>query len=330
VANSIHDALSHYRFRFGSMSFAIGVSIGITFFPAEGGDTADAVLGRADVACYVAKEDGRHRSHVYMPRDEAMLRWHSSLHQVSQLEMAMENGTLQLWRQDIVEIDGRVPAHFSEVLLRLAENGVVRTSAEFLPVAQRFGLMDRIDRWVLDNACRHLAGCSERELRVSVNVTGSTLNDPAFFDAVAQMPDRYGFDPRRLCLEVTEGVMIHRLSQAVEAMKRLRARGFDLALDDFGAGVASFAYLQELPVTYVKIDGRIVQRLRSDPSGEVIVGSLVKIARMRNIECIAEWVEDEETMERLRVLGVRYAQGFFVHRPAPLTAPALAQRIASA
>ena len=330
VANAIHDTLNHYRFRFGSMSFAVGVSIGITFFPAEEGDTADAVLGRADVACYVAKEDGRHRSHVYLPRDEVMLRWHSSLHQVSQLEMAMENGSLQLWRQDIVEIDGRASAHFSEVLLRLRENGVVRTSAEFLPVAQRFGLMDRIDRWVLDNACRHLAQSSEHELRLSVNVTGSTLNDPAFYDTVAEMPERYGFDPRRLCLEVTEGVMIHRLGQAIEAMKRLRERGFDLALDDFGAGVASFAYLQDLPVTYVKIDGRIVQRLRSDPAGEVIVGSLVRIARMRNIECIAEWVEDEETMERLRVLGVRYAQGFFVHHPAPLTDVPLARRTASA
>ncbi|HEX6086994.1 MAG TPA: EAL domain-containing protein [Thermoanaerobaculia bacterium] len=330
VANAIHDTLHHYRFRFGSMSFAVGVSIGITFFPAEGGDTADAVLGRADVACYVAKEDGRHRSHVYLPRDEAMLRWHSSLHQVSQLEMAMENGSLQLWRQDIVEIDGRVSAHFSEVLLRLSENGVVRTSADFLPVAQRFGLMDRIDRWVLDNACRHLAHSRDQELRLSVNVTGSTLNDPTFYDTVAEMPERYGFDPRRLCLEVTEGVMIHRLGQAVEAMKRLRARGFDLALDDFGAGVASFAYLQDLPVTYVKIDGRIVQRLRSDPAGEVIIGSLVRIARMRSIECIAEWVEDEETMERLRVLGVRYAQGFFVHRPSPLTDAPLAQRSASA
>lgn len=330
LANAIHDTMGRYRFRFGSMSFAVGVSIGITFFPAEGGDTADAVLGRADVACYVAKEDGRHRSHVYLPRDEAMLRWHSSLHQVSQLEMAMENGSLQLWRQDICEIDGPSETNFSEVLLRLEENGVVRTSADFLPVAQRFGLMDRIDRWVLDNACRHLAQCSDRTLRLSVNVTGSTLNDPSFYDAVAEMPGRYGFDPRRLCLEVTEGVMIHRLGQAVEAMKRLRARGFDLALDDFGAGVASFAYLQELPVTYVKIDGRIVQRLSTDPAGEVIVGTLVRLARMRDIECIAEWVEDAETMERLRILGVRYAQGYFVHRPALLTAAPLARRVASA
>jgi diguanylate cyclase (GGDEF)-like protein len=320
TANEIHDVLTRYRFRFGSMSFAVGASIGITFFPAEGGDTADAVLGRADVACYVAKEDGRHRSHVYMPRDEAMLRWHSSLHQVSQLEMAMENGSLQLWQQAIFDISGRPSGNFSEVLLRFNNAGDIRTSAEFLPAAQRFGLMDRIDRWVLEAACRHLAESRERDLRLSVNVSGSTLNDPAFYEMVIALPDRFGIDPRQLCLEVTEGVMIHRLQQAVEAMKGLRARGYDLALDDFGAGVASFAYLQELPVTYVKIDGRIVQQLRTDPASEVIVGSLVRLARLRNIECIAEWVESEEQLERLRTLGVRYAQGFYLHKPAPLDA----------
>ena len=318
VANSIHDALNRYRFRFGSMSFSVGVSIGITFFPADAGDTADAVLGRADIACYVAKENGRHRSHVYLPRDEAMLRWHSSIQQVSQLEMAMQNGGLELWRQSILDIVGGAPANFSEVLLRLNENGVVRTSAEFLPVAQRFGLMDRLDRWVLEGSARHLAETNDRELRLSVNVSGSTLNDPAFYELVIALPERYGFDPRRLCLEVTESVMIHRLRQAVEAMKGLRARGFDLALDDFGAGVASFAYLNELPVTYVKIDGRIVQQLPTDPASEVIIGSLVRLARLRNIECIAEWVESEETLERLRILGVRYGQGFHLDMPSPM------------
>lgn len=319
IAGRLHDAVAGYRFRYGAMTFSVGVSIGITFFPADENDTSDAVLGRADVACYVAKEDGRHRSHVYMPRDEAMLQWHSAIQQVSQLEMAMQDGRLQLYRQPVVDISGagQTPV-FDEVLLRLRSDDVVHASAEFLPVAQRFGLMDRIDRWVLENACRFLAGSGDPDLRLSINVSGSTLNDPAFYDSVVSIPERYGVDPRRLCLEVTEGVVIHRLRQAVQAMNGLRARGFDLALDDFGAGVASFAYLQELPVTYVKIDGRIVQQLRTDPGSEVIIGSLVKLARLRDIECIAEWVEDAETMDRLRALGVRYAQGFFVEIPSPL------------
>jgi diguanylate cyclase (GGDEF)-like protein len=324
AANALHEATARYRFHFGSMSFTVGVSIGITFFPAEGGDTADAVLGRADVACYVAKEDGRHRSHVYFPRDEVMLKWHSSIHEVAQLEMAMQSGGLLLYRQSIVDITGGPSPNFQEVLLRLSSNGTVRTSAEFLPVAQRFGLMDRIDRWVLEHSCRHLATCGDRELKLSVNVSGSTLNDPSFYELVVAAPQKYGFNARQLCLEVTEGVMIHRLQQAVEAMKGLRARGFDLALDDFGAGVASFAYLQELPVTYVKLDGRIVRGLGTDPASEVIIGSLVRLARLRNIECIAEWVENQAAIDLLRQLGVRYAQGYFLDYPAPLAEAAAA------
>jgi diguanylate cyclase (GGDEF)-like protein len=320
VAAALHDATARYRFLVGSMSFAVGVSIGITFFPAEGGDTADAALGRADVACYVAKEDGRHRSHVYFPRDEVMLKWHSSIQEVAQLENAMKNGSLRLYKQSIVDLEGGVPTNFHEVLLRLANpsDGTIRTSAEFLPVAQRFGLMDRIDRWVLEHSCRHLAAQDDPNLKLSVNVSGSTLNDPSFYETVVAAPQKYGFDARQLCLEVTEGVMIHRLRQAVEAMKGLRARGFDLALDDFGAGVASFAYLQELPVTYVKLDGRIVSDLGIDPASEVIIGSLVKLARLRNIECIAEWVENQAAIDILRNLGVRYAQGFFLDMPSPL------------
>ena len=318
VANALHDATDRYRFYFASKTFTAGVSIGITFFPAAEGDTADTVLGRADVACYVAKEDGRHRSHVYLPSDEAMVKWHATIHEVAQLEGAMEHGDLRLYAQRIADLTGQSNPNFHEVLLRLRVKDVIRPSAEFLPVAQRFGLMDRIDRWVVERAAEHLAASRDRGLRLSVNISGSTLNDPAFYEHVIALPEKLGFDARRLCLEVTEGVMIHRLRQAVEAMKNLRARGFDLALDDFGAGVASFAYLQELPVTYVKIDGRIVRDLRTDPASEVIIGTLVRLASMRKIECIAEWVEDEETCDRLRALGVRYAQGYVIEEPREL------------
>jgi diguanylate cyclase (GGDEF)-like protein len=319
VAAALHDVTDHYRFHFGATTFTAGVSIGITFFPADDADTADAVLGRADVACYVAKEDGRHRSHVYLPRDEVMLQWHSSMHEVAQLETAMENGDMMLFSQSIVDIAGGPQQTFHEVLLRLRTSTGIRSIAEYLPVAQRFGLMERIDNWVIEHACEHLASLGDPELKLSVNVSGSTLNARAFFDTVVALPKKYGIEPRQLCLEVTEGVMIHRLRQAVEAMKDLRARGFDLALDDFGAGVASFAYLHELPVTYVKIDGRIVRDLLTDPASEVIIGSLVKLARLRGIDCVAEWVESAEVLTRLRTLGVRYAQGYFLDEPSPLT-----------
>ena len=317
AAQAIHEAAGRYRFRFGALSFAVGTSIGITFFPDEG-DTASAVLGRADIACNLAKEDGGHRSHVYRPRDEAMLHWHSTLQEVSQLERAIAEGRLRLYSQRIVDISGAKSGDFHEVLLRYADDHVVRTSAEFLPLAQRFGLMDRIDRWVFESTCRHLAESGDRNVRLSVNLSGSTLDDPTFYQYVVDVQERFGIDPRQICLEVTEGVMIHRLRRAVTAMQKLRDRGFDLALDDFGAGVASFAYLQELPVTYVKLDGRITAGITSDPASEVIIGSLVRLARLRDIECIAEWADSDQAIERLRALGVRYAQGFFIEEPVPL------------
>jgi len=179
--------------------------------------------------------------------------------------------------------------------------------------------MERIDRWVLEKTCEFLASCGDPALRLSINISGATLNQPSFFEFAMSMPERHGIDASRICLEVTEGVAIQRLRQGVEAMHKLRARGFDLALDDFGAGVASFGYLHELPVSMVKLDGRFVRDLRSDPAAEVIIDSLVRIAELRGIACIAEWVESEESIEQLRRLGVAYAQGYFISMPRPLS-----------
>ncbi len=323
VSRSFHQATERYRFSVGGMSFGVGVSIGITFFPSAHGDTADSILGRADIACFKAKEDGRNRSHVYLPGDEAMLKWHSAIHEVSQLEIAMESGRFRLYRQAIVDIrHGARDSNFHEVLLRLDQEGEMRSASEFLPLAQQFGMMERIDRWVLERTCEFLAGRKDPTLRLSFNVSGATLNEPSFYELVSAAPDRYGIRPAQLCLEVTEGVTIHRLRQAVTAMERLRSRGFDIALDDFGAGIASFAYLHELPVTMVKLDGRFVRDLHTDPASEVIIDTLVRLARLRRIICIAEWVDSQETIDRLRKLGVTYAQGFFLDVPRPLESTA--------
>src|ERR1051325_11168946 len=173
--------------------------------------------------------------------------------------------------------------------------------------------MERIDRWVLEKTCEFLASSGDPSLRLSINISGMTLNQPSFFEFAMAVPERYGVDASRICLEVTEGVAIQRLRQGVEAMHRLRARGCDIALDDFGAGVASFGYLHELPVTMGKRD------LRSDPAAEVIIDSLVRLAELRGVACVAEWVESEESIEQLRRLGVAYAQGYYIDMPKPLS-----------
>ena len=331
IANAVHEATSKYKFRFGQSEFGVTVSIGITIFGNASGDTSDSILGRADIACYLAKEEGRSGTRVYRPADEAMLTWHAAIHEVSQVEQALASGKLTLFCQQIVAIGRRVEdPHLYEVLLRLEEGGRWQSASEFLPLVQRFGQMERIDRWVVQKACEFLASAGDPALRLSINISGTTLNQPSFFDFAMSMPERYGIDASRICLEITEGVAIQRLRQGVEAMRRLRARGFEIALDDFGAGVASFGYLHELPVSMVKLDGRFVRDLRTDPAAEVIIDSLVRIAELRGVACVAEWVESEESIEQLRRLGVNYAQGFYISYPRPLSSlleakPAIAE-----
>ncbi|HEX7047963.1 MAG TPA: EAL domain-containing protein [Gammaproteobacteria bacterium] len=320
IAEILLHTIRDFRYASGDLQFSLGVSIGITWFAANTGDTVDSVLGRADVACYAAKEEGRNRVHVYHPGDAGMLRRHWEIREASQLQAALEAGRFELYAQRICNIsDSDSDERFFEVLLRLAdENGEMVSAAEFLPVAQRYGMISLIDRWVLERASAFLGDQPDPRLRLGVNLSGATLDTPGFAEMIAALPVRYGFSPRQLCLEVTESVAINRLTRAVDGMKRLRRQGFDIALDDFGSGVASFGYLRELPVSLVKLDGHFVRDIGRDPAAALVIEALVQVAALRNIRCVAEWVEEQSALDRLRVLGVHYAQGFLLHRPEPL------------
>lgn len=321
IAETLSGVIRDFRYVAGDLQFSLGVSIGLTWFGGDGLDTVDSILGRADVACYAAKEDGRNGIHIYHPRDEKMLRRHGEIREASQLQAALEAGRFELHAQRIRRVAGRDDDdNFHEVLLRLAGDDGAVSPAQFLPIAHRYGLIGVIDRWVLEKVAAFLGDHGDPSLRLSVNVSGATLDAPGFTEMVAALPPRYGFEPRQLCLEVTESVAINRLTRAVSGMRELRELGFDIALDDFGSGVASFGYLRELPVSLVKLDGRFVRDIGRDPAAELVIDSLVKVAALRNIECVAEWVEDHEALERLRKLGVQYAQGHYLHRPEPLSA----------
>lgn len=318
IAHALLDVIRDYRYVTRDMQFSLGVSIGITWFVACSGDTPDSVLGRADVACYVAKEEGRNRVHVYHPSDEKMLQRHWEIREVSQLQAALDSGRFELYAQRIHLIGSDEEDTFYEVLLRMrGENGHASAS-DFLPVAQRYGMIGVIDRWVLERAAAFLGEPGNERLRLSVNVSGATLDTPGFTETIAALPSRYGFAASQMCLEVTESVAIDRLTRAVAGMQELREQGFGIALDDFGSGVASFGYLRELPVSLVKLDGRFVRDIGRDPAAELVIESLVRVAALRGIHCVAEWVEARNVLERLRALGVRYAQGHLLHRPQPL------------
>jgi diguanylate cyclase (GGDEF)-like protein len=319
VASRLHQAINSFEFMVGSLRFTVGVSIGTTFLSAIEDQSPDDVLARADVACYAAKEHGRNRTHAYDPYDQGMQGHHSEMQRISQLQSDLADGVFELHAQRIIDL--RVPADsppFYEILLRHAQGEPGETIESVIGMAQRYGLLAQIDRWVLDQAASYLEGAAETDVRLSINVGATTLESEGFERFVLALPARYSFDARRMVLEITEAVAVQNLTRAVETLRRFREHGFEISLDDFGTGVASFGYLSDLPVSMVKIDGRFVRDMCKDPTAEVVIESLARVASLRGISCVAEWVEDLAILPRLRALGVTYAQGYAIHQPEPL------------
>lgn len=318
-ACGIHDTIRGFRYVVGELSFTVGGSIGATLLSPD--DRApDDVLRRADIACYAAKESGRNRTSVYTPTDAAMNRRHADIYTLSQLQTALEGGLFQLHAQRIHNIaDVKDTAPFYEVLLRYADTESGRAIGDILENAQRYGVIAQVDRWVFEQSARFLERSRDKHLRLSINVAAITLESPGFGEFILGLPARYGFDARQMCIEITEVVAVQNLTAAVGVLQQFRERGFDVALDDFGAGVASFGYLRELPVSMVKIDGHFVRDLGRDPAAAVVIESLVRVSTLRGLTCIAEWVEESAQIPRLRALGVTYVQGYAIHKPVPMS-----------
>ena len=318
LAEELRRAVLDYRFKERDLTFSVGVSIGVTLFTP--GERAPDVLSRADIACYMAKGQGSNAIHLYRVDDVSMLRHHSDLARVSQLETAMDEGRFRLFGQRIVKLNGEGGGPFYEVLLRLMEGGEVVPPVMFLPTAARYGLATRIDHWVVEQSFRFLAARASQGIRLSINLDPRTLDSTDFHRQVLEHKARHGVPAESVCFEVTENVALQNLTRALDTMHQLSKAGFRFALDDFGTGVASFSYLEQLPVQYVKIDGSFVQKFSESPTNPLVIRTLSELARLRGIQCIAECVENEPTKNELAKLGVDYGQGFFLHKPEPLPA----------
>ena len=319
VAEQLHAAIRAFEFSVGALRFKVGVSIGATSLLADADRSADDALARADVACYAAKESGRNRTRLYSDADHDMHGRHSDIQRISQLLSDLASGMFELYAQRIVNLrDAHDGVQFYEVLLRRRHHREDESIEIVLEMAQRYGLLAQVDRWVLEEAARFLGGVAAANVRLSVNIGATTLDSEGFQQFALDLPARHAFSAARIVLEITEAVAVKNLTRAAETLGRLRDRGYEIALDDFGAGVASFGYLSDLPVTMVKIDGRFVRDFDHDPTAEVVVESLTRVASIRGIRCVAEWVENVAILPRLRELGIGYAQGYAIHKPVPL------------
>ena len=337
IANGMREAVRDFRFIWQDKTFGVGISAGLVAIDGSSGSVS-RVLATGDATCYEAKSRGRDRVLVHRPKHDER-DGDSELQMVSQINHAFELGNFRLYRQKIVALgaaDGEVQ-HY-EVLVRMIDRGgnLIPPSG-FMPAAERYNLLSSIERWVLSSLVEFLHGeCESGALAravpggafYAVNLSGVSINDNSLTDFLRRLLTRFNLPRGLLCFEVTETTAISNLTKAAQLMHDLKEMGCRFALDDFGIGMSSFAYLKYLPVDYVKIDGVFVRDMASDPMDYAIVEAINRIAHILGLKTVAEFVEDEATLTRLRALGVDYAQGYFIAKPEALirtadAAPAL-------
>jgi diguanylate cyclase (GGDEF)-like protein len=313
VAERIRSLVGGYVLVAGDQRFSVTTSIGLVML--EPGLSADDQLARSDAACYRAKSKGRNRIEIFHESEDDIHHARTHTNWKKQIEDALANQTLELWFQPVVEIaTGDVV--FEEALLRMrgADQTFVLPGA-FLVSAERFGLMVEIDRYVLRLAATHLA--ARPELRLSLNLSGQSLVDPWLVDWIGRTIGQVPGGAERVDFEITETSLISNLKQAGEIIRELRGSGYRFALDDFGSGFSSFGYLKNIELDLLKIDGSFILDLPNQSANQVFVRAMNDIAHQLGMDSVAEYVEDQETMELLHEIGVDYAQGLLISEPRP-------------
>lgn len=320
LAQSICKRMEAFRFVHEGQRFQVGTSIGLLQFN-EHWRSAGAVLQAVDSCCYDAKEAGRNRVHVWREGEQASS--HSkNVQWASRIEQALDENRFELFGQLIQNITPPQCGIQFEVLLRFRNlDGSVCLPGAFIPVAERFHMATRIDRWVVQHVFAWLDAPQTRRddiAMVSVNISGQSIGDRAFHHQVREMIEAAKFDARMLCFEITETSAITHLSNASLFISEIRRLGVKIALDDFGAGSSSFSHLKALPVDFLKIDGHFIVHLLDDEMDQAAVRCFRDVAKICGLKTIAEYVESENVRAALEAMGIDMIQGYLVHRPEPL------------
>jgi diguanylate cyclase (GGDEF)-like protein/PAS domain S-box-containing protein len=321
LAQRLCDQMDDFRFSHDGLSFRIGASVGLVAVDGRW-HSEIALLQAADTSCYAAKEAGRNRVHEWFETDETIRSRKGEAHWAARLEQALDEDRFQVFAQRIKNLNMLTGRIHAEVLLRMVgDNGSLIAPAAFLPAAERFHLMCRIDRWMMMRVLRWMRSLPSLELVdcLNVNVSGQSVGDRAFQRwAIDRLVEAGPEICRRLCMEITETAVITNLADAAFFIEQLHTVGVRVALDDFGSGASSFGYLKSLPVDSLKIDGQFIRDIVGDPFDEAAVRCFVDIAKLARMKTVAEYVDDAAVLERLNAIGLDFAQGHLIHSPEPI------------
>jgi len=322
IAESLRQVVKDFRFTWEGHPFDLGASIGLVLIDADS-VSIEELMSEADAACYAAKEKGRNRVQVFRPGNLELARRHGEMQWVSRISHALEENRFVLYGQAITPLDGKLERH-CEILLRLLdEEGKLVPPLDFIPAAERYNLMSAIDRWVISNGLaiigQHLREHLGQPGEVfCINLSGASLGEENLGHFISEQLALHQVPPHLICFEITETAAVANLDQAAALIKVLKAKGCRFALDDFGSGLSSFRYLKLLPVDYLKIDGAFVKDMVDDPVDYAMVQAINTVGHVMVIKTIAEYVENDAILGKLRELGVDYAQGYGIHKPCPM------------
>lgn len=334
IAEGLRQTVQSLHFIWKGRPFVTTISIGLVHIN-QVPTTLEASLRTADMACYMAKEKGRNRVQVYHADDMELSMRFGEMAWVQRLHMALEEDRFCLYSQEIADlgnVSGQGGGHI-EILLRLRdETGRMILPDSFIPAAERYGLMTTLDRWVVQSVFKIIAQCL-REAKHSgpmamcaINLSGTSIGDDAFLAYLKTQFDAYQIPPSLICFEITETSAISNLGSAIRFINELKGLGCLFSLDDFCAGMSSFAYLKHLPVDFLKIDGSFVKDMLDDPVNRAMVEVINHIGHVMGKRTIAEFVETPQIEQALLEIGVDFAQGYIIERPQLFTCESLYSR----
>ena len=318
VAERIHLTIDEFIFVSGENSYNVSASIGVAILaPLEEISRPSELMSRAHHACYSAKVLGRNKVSLYEENNAQLITLRDDAKWVPRIREALREDRFKLVFQPVVQVSDGLVSHYETLIRMVSETGELLRPVEFIPVAERMGLIHQIDLWVVDKSIDYIAALPKKDDDISftINLSSHALQGNYLLPALKQKLEATWISPSRITFEITETAAVSDFAKTRAMVSKIRALGCRFALDDFGAGFSSFNYIKNFPVDYLKIDGQFISNLVADPADQVLVRAMIDVAHSLGKKAIAEYVSNPEILRVLREFGVDYVQGYLLGKP---------------